>query len=173
MVRKTNKSAGKNHKYSGRINILSVSDDAINDIDDYGNSIVEYEIPEKNFRSFIFSQEPANNYDQDVLISEIETFLAENGDIEGFPHWMDLPLRLRKEILKSEWDMLFIEEDDPDWTEAEVTALYEEVAKWPSLNNVIVPDDAMITFFADCMNCVNWHGCISPFHTDQEIEILN
>lgn len=155
MIEKTNKNASSNHKYSGKINILSVSDDAINDIDDYGNSIVEYEILGENFRSYIFSREFVENYDRNVIINEIEKFLAETGGIKSFPHWRELSPKLKNEILESYWDMRFIEEDDPDWTKESVDTLYEEVAKWPSLDGVIEPYDALITFFSNCMNCVN------------------
>lgn len=77
---------------------------------DYGDAIIIYSIPGKNFESRCFVDNNGITYRK-----QIANFINECGGIDKFPLATDLSEELRMLITESDFDMLFIENDDENY----------------------------------------------------------
>ena len=127
---------------------------------DYGLSVVKYSIG-NDFVSYIFSEQPHDEYEEESILSEIISHIEENKGIGSYPKWSDLSPTLLYLVEDSCWDMKFVDYDNEDWNETKANEILVEAGQYTSLDNVIEPGDAdgaYITVFADAMNSVNWYG---------------
>lgn len=130
----------------------------------YGNSIVKYEIPGKDFVSYIFSKQRPDDFDIKVAEEEIkEHIVSVSGGkgLDGFPLWSDLSNELYAIISDSCFNMKFIEFDDKECDEKKAEKIVTEASKYPSLQNAVTygtDADAFVTVYAGALCSVNLFG---------------
>lgn len=122
----------------------------------YGKTLVQYQAGD--VVSFIFSD--VNLLDdpqgEEKILKQIK---QEISGIDKLPLWLDLSDDLRDIVMESEFDMLFIEYHDEDWSDDKADRIYEE-AENLSFGSTIArgEDDCYLTVYAGAMGKVNWAG---------------
>ncbi len=118
----------------------------------YDGIIVQYCIG-TDFVSFAFCEtEPYN-------INEIKNEISEQLSTKEYPSWTQLSQILKNEIIKSDFDMNFIELDDEKWSVEKAEKILDEVSKLGGLNDCITigESDSYLTFYAGSMCTINWN----------------